>query len=790
MKLSEHWLREWVNPPLSTAELAGQLTLAGLEVESVTPAAPVSAGVVVGDVLSVAPHPQATNLHVCEVDIGTGTPLTIVCGAANVRVGMRVPTAMVGAELPDGKTIKQAKLRGVDSHGMLCSAVELGLAEASEGLLELPLDTRVGEDVYLYLRLDDMSIDVSVTPNRGDCLSVAGIAREVAALNQLTLNVPAINAVTPTVPDHLEVILEAPADCPRYAGRELRGINRSARTPLWLQERLRRSGMRSISAVVDVTNYVMLELGQPMHAFDLARLHGNIHVRRAVAGEAITLLDGQRITLNDNTLVIADDVQPQAIAGIMGGIDAAISATSDTLFLESAYFAPHAVAGRARAYGLHTESSHRFERGVDPALQRRALERATALLLEIVGGEAGPVIEVSAAAQLPQRPPITLRAPRLHRVLGLSLPAPEVTALLTRLGMQVVKESDAWQVTPPPHRFDLTIEADLIEEVARLHGYQRLPAHAPRVGLTMTPQPETRVSLARLRALLVDRGYQEVITYSFVEPGLQQLLDPAAPIALTNPISAEMSVMRTTLWCGLLATLRYNQNRQQTRQRLFESGLIFSTQANEIKQKRSIAGIITGSPAPEQWGQPQQGVDFYDIKSDVEALLGLGGLGDCRFEAAPHPALHPGQSARILRQGQVLGWVGALHPALSHPLGLDQAAYVFELSLDLLEQARVPAFREVSKFPTIRRDIAIVVEEGVSAAQIQACVAQAALDYLRDVQLFDVYRGKGIDFGRKSIALGLTLQAPSRTLTDEDVADIIERVVSTLKQQLGATLRD
>ncbi|MDA1107710.1 MAG: phenylalanine--tRNA ligase subunit beta [Proteobacteria bacterium] len=791
MKLSEHWLREWVNPPLSTAELAGQLTLAGLEVESVTPVAPVSAGVVVGAVLSVAPHPQATKLQVCEVDIGTGTPLSIVCGAANVRAGMRVPAAMVGAELPGGKTIRQAQLRGVDSYGMLCSAAELGLAEASEGLLELPLDTRVGEDVYLYLRLDDTSIDVSVTPNRGDCLSVAGIAREVAALNQLTLNVPAINEVTPTVPDHLEVIIEAPADCLRYAGRVLRGINRAARTPLWLQERLRRSGMRSISAVVDVTHYVMLELGQPMHAFDLARLHGNIHVRRAVAGEAITLLDGQRITLNADTLVIADDVQVQAIAGIMGGIDAAMSTTSDSLFLESAYFAPQAVAGRARAYGLRTESSHRFERGVAPTLQRLALERATALLLEIVGGEAGPVVDVSAAAHLPQRPPITLRAPRLQRVLGLPLPAQEVTGLLTRLGMQVAEISDGWQVTPPPHRFDVAIEADLIEEVARLHGYQRLPAHAPRVGLTMTPEPETRVNLARLRELLVDRGYQEVVTYSFVEPGLQQLLDPAtAPIALANPISAEMSVMRTTLWCGLLATLRYNQNRQQTRQRLFESGLRFTRQDNEIKQKRSIAGIVTGSPCPEQWGLPQQGVDFYDIKGDVEALLGLGGLGDCHFEASAHPALHPGQSARILRQGEVLGWVGALHPALSRTLGLDQAAYVFELSLDLLEQARVPAFREVSKFPAIRRDIAIVVEEGVSAAQVLACVTQAAEDYLRDLQLFDVYRGKGVDSGRKSIALGLTLQAASRTLTDEDVAGIIERVVGTLKQQLDATLRD
>lgn len=791
MKLSEHWLREWVNPPLSTAELAGQLTLAGLEVESVTPVAPISAGVVVGEVLSVAPHPKATKLQVCAVDIGTGTPLSIVCGAANVRVGLRVPVAMVGAELPGGKLIQQAQLRGVDSYGMLCAATELGLAETSDGLLVLPPDTRLGEDVYLYLRLDDMSIDISVTPNRGDCLSVAGIAREVAALNQLALTPPSTDAVSASITDQIDVIIEAPDDCPRYAGRVLRGIDRAISTPLWMQERLRRSGLRSINAVVDVTNYVLLELGQPLHAFDLTRLRGNLHVRRARAGEAITLLDGQQITLHDNTLVIADEAQPQAIAGIMGGLDAAIDGASDSLFLESAYFTPQAVAGRARAYGLRTESSHRFERGVDPTLQRRALERATALLLEIVGGKAGPVIEAGVARQAAPAA-ITLRSNRLQQILGLALPAEDVARLLTRLAMQIDTTADGWRITPPPYRFDIALEVDLIEEVARLHGYQRLPVRTHQAPLIMCPEPEATLKLSRLRDVLADRGYQEVVTYSFVAPELQRQLDPATPpLPLANPISTEMSVMRTTLWCGLLNVLRHNLNRQHSRQRLFESGLRFIIQGNEIKQENVISGILTGSLAPEQWAQPQQAVDFYDLKGDVEALLALGGdTGAYRFETAAHPALHPGQSARLWRDAQAVGWLGALHPAVARALGLEQAAYVFELSLDLLQQARLPAFHELSKFPAIRRDIAIVVDEAVTAAQVQACAAEAAPELVRHIQLFDVYRGKGVDSGRKSLALGLTLQASSRTLTDEEVATTLDQVVGTLQQQLGATLRD
>lgn len=791
MKFSEHWLREWVNPALSSAELAEQLTLAGLEVESVTPVAPISAGVVVGEVLSVVAHPKATKLQICEVDIGTGTPLSIVCGATNVQAGLRVPVAMVGAELPGGKLIQQVQLRGVDSYGMLCSATELGLAETSEGLLVLPLDTRLGEDVYLYLRLDDMSLDVSITPNRGDCLSVAGIAREVAALNQLTLTPPPTDAVSASITDQIDVIIEAPDDCPRYAGRVLRGIDRSVATPLWMQERLRRSGLRSINAVVDVTNYVLLELGQPMHAFDLTRLRGNLHVRRARAGEAITLLDGQQVTLHDNTLVIADEAQPQAIAGIMGGLDAAIDGASDTLFLESAYFTPQAVAGRARAYGLRTESSHRFERGVDPTLQLRALERATALLLEIVGGKAGPVIEAGIAHQAAPAA-ITLRAKRLQQILGLALPAEDVARLLTRLEMQIDTTADGWRVTPPPYRFDIALEVDLVEEVARLHGYQHLPARAHQAPLHMHPASEATLSLSRLRHALVDRGYQEVVTYSFVAPELQRQLDPATPpLPLANPISTEMSVMRTTLWCGLLNVLRHNLNRQHSRQRLFESGLRFIAQDNDVKQERVIAGLLTGSLAPEQWAQPQQAVDFYDLKGDVEALLALSGdVGAYRFENAAHPALHPGQSARLWRDAQALGWLGALHPAVARALGLEQAAYVFELNLDLLQQARLPAFHELSKFPAIRRDIAIVVDEAVSAAQVQACAAGAAPELVRHVQLFDVYRGKGVDSGRKSLALGLTLQASSRTLTDEEVTAALDQVVGTLQQQLGATLRD
>ena len=644
MKISEQWLREWVNPPLSTTELAAQLTMAGLEVEGVEPVAPASAGVVVGEVVSIAPHPNADQLKICQVNVGDTQPLTIVCGASNVRVGMRAPLAIVGAELPNGMVIKQAKLRGVESHGMLCSATELGLSEGASGLLELPADTRIGEDVYEYLRLDDVSIELSLTPNRGDCLSVAGIARELSALNNIPINIKQIQYVKEIISSKIEVKVTVPADCPRYLGRVLKGINRAAKTPLWMQERLRRSGVRSISPVVDITNYVLLELGQPMHAFDLAKLHGGIQVRHATPGEAITLLDGQRINLTPGTLVIADQHQALALAGIMGGLDAAISDGTDDLFLESAFFAPRLLAGRARSYGLHTDSSFRFERGVDPELPRLAMERATQLLLEVVGGQPGPIIEVVSPQHLPARQPIVLRKARLQQLLGIDIPADQTADILQRLGLQPTAHPAGWQVIPPSYRFDIAIEADLIEEIARVYGYNRLPTAQAQVTLSMRPQSETRLALNSLRQVLVDRGYQEIVTYSFVAPKLQQLLDPLrTPIALANPISSDMAVMRTTLWCGLIQTLIYNQNRQQTRLRLFESGLNFIKQDTDIIQEKYIAGLVMGDAYPKQWGLPARSVDFYDVKADIEALTALGGKPAAfDYTAQRHPALHPG----------------------------------------------------------------------------------------------------------------------------------------------------
>lgn len=791
MKLSEQWLREWVNPPLSTTELADMLTMAGLEVESALPVAQSFAGVVVGEITAIELHPDADNLRLCQVHIGDVAPLSIVCGAANARAGMRIPTAMIGAELPGGKFIKDTTIRGVKSEGMLCSASELGLAESSEGLLELPADTRLGEDVYLYLKLDDNALELGITPNRGDCLSIAGGAREVAALSRCTLQEPVIKPVPATLDEQREVKLEAPEDCPRYAGRIIRRIKPHVQSPLWLQERLRRSGVRSISPVVDVTNYVMLELGQPMHAFDLAKLDGGICVRRARSGETLALLDGQQVTLDGHTLVIADQRKVLAMAGVMGGLDSAIDDQTRDLFLESAWFASHTISSRARALGLHTESSHRFERGVDPQLQTRALERATQLLLEIVGGEPGPVIEVCSEAHLPKRSPINVRAERIRRVLGIAPGPDEVACMLNRLAMTVAVSPDGWRVTPPSYRFDITIEADLIEEVARLYGYNRLPYSMPRAELALAPQPEAEVLPNRMRQLLVDRGYQEVVTYSFVDPALQQLVNPGpSPITLANPLSSEMSVMRTSLWTGLVQTLLYNQNRQQKRLRIFELGLNFLTKDVNIKQDISIGGLISGEPYPEQWGLPAQSSDFYDIKADVEALLRLGGAGnDFRFTPARHPTLHPGQAACIQRSGEIVGWVGALHPSLIHKLNLDGKVYVFELALGLIKLGNVPKFSELSKYPAIRRDLAVVVDEAVSAEQVCVCVKNAVPDYAQQVQLFDVYRGKGIDSGRKSLALGLTLQARSRTLTDLEVDEIMKNILASLNNELGGTLR-
>lgn len=792
MKFSEQWLREWANPAISTDELAHLLTLAGLEVESIDPVAGEFSHTVVGQVTAIESHPDADKLNVCTVDAGQDEPLQIVCGASNVAVDMKVPVALVGAKLPGGMMIKKAKLRGVPSFGMLCSEAELGLAASADGLLALPADAPIGADVRDYLHLNDNSIELGLTPNRGDCLSLAGVAREVGVVARTAVNVPVVPEIIASVETSFPVQVEASDDCPRYVGRVIEGINRDAVTPMWMQEGLRRSGLRSLGPVIDVTNFVMLELGQPMHAFDLDKLNSGITVRHAVAGERITLLDGQEIDLSAGTLVIADGQGPLALAGIMGGSDSAVDDTTQNIFLESAFFNPLSIAGRARSYGLHTDSSHRFERGVDPQLQRKALERATGLLLKIVGGQAGPMIEVASAEHLPQPATILLRRQRIQRILGTVVADSEIEDILTRLEMTLSATEEGWNVVPPSFRFDMDIEVDLIEEIARIHGYESLPSSRAKSSAIMQPQPEGRVAISRLQQILVVRGYQEAITYSFVEPGLQKSLDPeTTPVRLSNPISEDMSVMRTSLWPGLIKTLAYNLNRQQSSVKLFETGLTFVQQGDDLVQERCIAGLISGPLMPEQWGESARDVDFYDLKGDLSALLSTtGNVDSYQFEPAAHPALHPGQCAKILQGGKAVGWIGAIHPAVEKAIGINQRAFVFELQLSCFEQAAVPHFSPVSKYPAIRRDLALVIDVKTTAAELEGVVRDVAVASLKGFHLFDVYVGEGIDSGRKSIAFGLTFQDQSRTLEDGDIDRALSQILSALTDQLGATLRE
>lgn len=792
MKFSENWLREWVSPDISTDALAAQLTMAGLEVDAVTPAAGVFTGIVVAAVIDVAAHPDADKLRVCQVDAGTGEILQIVCGAPNVAIGMRVPAALIGAQLPGDLKIKKAKLRGVESRGMLCSARELGLADDHAGLMALPTDAPIGADIRDYLQLNDSIIEVDFTPNRGDCLGVAGLTREIGVLNRAAVTMPAQSTITPTLADEFPVRVNAAAACPRYLGRIIRGINPHATTPLWMREKLRRGGLRSLGPVVDVTNYILLELGQPMHAFDLSQLVEHIDVRYARAGETMRLLDGKEIKLDDTTLVIADASKVLAIAGVMGGEESGMAEGSCDLFLECAFFMPEALAGRARRYGLQTDSSYRFERGVDFNLQQQAIERATGLLLDMVGGAVGPVTEVCHAEHLPVRAPISLRRSRIQRVLGIVLPDDEIADILVRLGAQVQVTAEGWDVTPPSYRFDMAIEADLIEDIGRIHGYNQLPNMRPLGALQGLPHPEGRVGIKQWRDSLVQRGYQEAITYSFVEPALQKAIDPEiTPVALANPISSELSVMRSSLWPGLLKTAQYNLNRQQSRIRIFEHGLTYVKQDNELKQNNYVAGLVCGSRFPEQWGAASSGLDFFDMKADVEALLGAGGCAQhFVFAAGSHPALHPGQAASIQHQGKRIGWLGMLHPELSKSLELLDNTFVFEIEGQALSQAKVPAFSEVSRFPAIRRDLAFILPLTAPAAEICGCVRASAGPLLHDLSLFDLYQGKAIESGLKSIALGLILQDSSRTLTEQDVETVLVQVQTELNAKFGATLRE
>ena len=792
MKFSEAWLREWVNPPVSTEQLADQLSMAGLEVDSVEPVAGEFEGVVVGEVLSREQHPNADKLSLCAVDAGQDEPLQIICGAANVAAGMKVPVAVVGARLPGDFRIKKAKLRGVESQGMICSAAELGLAESSDGIMPLPADAVVGSVFRDFLQLDDKAIDVDLTPDRGDCLGLAGVAREVGVINRCPVTPPDVQPVPAVVEDAFPVRLEAPEGCPRYTCRIIRNIDPFAQTPLWMQERLRRGGLRSISPVVDVTNYVMLELGQPMHGFDLRQLDREIRVRMADAGEKLLMLDGSELELRADTLIIADAEKVVAMAGIMGGEYSGVADDTRDILLESAFFAPTAIIGKARSYAMHTDASHRFERGVDPQLQIKAIERATRLLLDIAGGEPGPVVEAASEIHIEQRPEILLRRRQVSRLLGLDIDDQTVSDILTRLDMRVQPVEAGWRVTAPSCRFDIAIEVDLIEEIGRIYGYTEIPTHRSAAATVMQAEPETAFSLPRARQVLVDREYQEAVTYSFISQEMHDLMDPQhGTVALSNPISADMSIMRTSLWPGLLQTAIYNQARQQGRIRIFESGLRFIRQHNEIQQDLMLGGLLAGTAMAEQWGARSRTVDFFDAKADLEAVLALtGNAKDFIFAADQHPSLHPGQSARITRGTETLGWLGMLHPEIERQLDLPDKVFLFEIRLGQLLEGRLPAFKALSRYPSIRRDIAVVVDEGVEFGTLRDCVRAAAPETLQDVVLFDVYTGEKVDSGRKSIALGLILQETSHTLTDDEVDGVVASVLRELQIQLNAQLRD
>ncbi len=788
MRVSLDWLRDWVDTGSDVAALAHALTMAGLEIEGVERAGPALSGIIVGEVREVTKHPNAEKLNVCRVFTGTDE-VQIVCGAPNVRVGMKAPLATIGAVLPNGTQIKQAKLRGVESFGMLCSARELALNEEASGLFDLPSHFVPGTNLVEALALDDTIFEVNLTPNRGDCMSVIGIAREVAVARRADLHAPAMSPIRSEITDQFAVRLEAPQGCPKFVGRVIRGIDGKAASPFWMQERLRRAGLRPISAVVDVTNYVMLELGQPMHAYDLNRLHEAIVVRFARTGETLQLLDGRTVELTPDVLVIADTAKPLGLAGVMGGEDSGISDATTDVFLEVAYFDPATIAGRGRRYGLVTDASQRFERGVDPTLQERAIERATALLLECAGGKAGPTIVTGTAAPDLEVAPIRVRHARVQKVLGVQIAPETVADLLRRLGMTLEGGPNEWRATPPSWRFDLRIEEDLIEEVARLHGFDNIPEQPAQIAQVLAPWSERRVRNERAADLLVDRGYHEAITYTFTDANWQRILHAEDALALANPISAELAVMRLSLWPGLLQAVRANQHRQQQRIRLFEIGRRFA--AGSGAETEVISGVAVGGALAEQWGSESRTIDFFDVKADVEALLALSGdPAGFRFTAERHPALHPGQSARIWRGDRAVGWLGALHPERAARMDLTYPVFVFEIETDASLAADLPEYREISKYPAIRRDIAAIVDEELAADGLLATVRASAGELLKGVSVLSVYQGRQIEKGKKSIALGLQLQDTSRTLTDQEADAIVARVVEQLSARHGAAIRD
>ncbi len=792
MKFSENWLRSLVNPTVSQEELVARLSMAGLEVDGVDPVAEAFSGVVVGEIVAIEQHPDADKLRVCQVSNGSDT-FQVVCGAPNARQGIKIPFAMIGAKLPGDFSIKKAKLRGIESNGMLCSAKELGLSDDNAGLMELPCDAPVGKDLRDYLDLNDIVIEVDLTPNRGDCLSLRGIAREVGALYKQPMEELVIDEVQPTADDKVSVDVISSKDCPRYVSRVIKDVDVSKPTPMWMVERLRRSGIRSIDAVVDVTNYVMIELGQPMHAFDLEEIDKGLVVRMAHENETLTLLNGQEITLRSDTLLITDHAKPLAIAGVMGGEHSGISPKTKDLLLEAAFFNTITVAGKARSYGLHTDASHRFERGVDWQLAPLAMERATALLLDIVGGSAGPVVDVVSKSDLPTINHIVLRAERLNKILGIALSDEEVEQLLLPLGLTLqVKSAGIWDVTVPSYRYDIAIEEDLVEEIARLYGYNHLPVRYPQARLAPhANKQEAELNKKTLRDILVARGYQENITYSFIDPKLFKLFNPdQEPLLLANPISSDMSAMRVSLWPGLIKSLQYNINRQQDRVRIFECGLSFKGQLADLKQESMIAGLIMGTRLPQGWANAKDRVDFYDVKGDVEAILGLvGSLEQYQFTPTQHTALHPGQAAAIMREGTRVGYVGALHPELAKILDIDVPVYLFELSLGKIQQGILPAFKELSRFPEVSRDLSVLIDKSVIADKFVSTIKAAAGDYLTKIQLFDIYEGSAIGDNQKSIAVRLSWRHPERTLTDDEINIFFQAIIVVLEEQFNATLR-
>ena len=780
MQFSEQRLRRLASPKVNTADLAHQLTMAGLEVDAIESMAPAFTGVVVGRVVSTEPHPDADKLRVAMVDVGQPEPLQIVCGAANVRADIRVPVATVGAVLPGDFRIKAAKLRGVASSGMLCAEQELGLAEQSDGLWELPLDAPIGADIREYLALDDQLITLGLTPNRGDCLSLRGLARETAAVFDLDIQLPLPSAMTATTEYQREIVIEDTSACPRYVGRVIRGL-RQASSPVWLVDGLRRYGVRSVSPLVDITQWVMLELGQPMHAFDEQKLNGCVRVRRANTAEAITLLDGQVLSLRESSLVIADDHGAIALAGVMGGQGSAVSDTTVDVFLEAAHFDPLALAGEARRYGLHTDASHRFERGVDAELPRHAIELATALIVEVLGGEAGPVLEQTNAKHLPQRPAISLRRQRITRVLGFSIADDRVVALLKRLGMQVEAANEGWLVTPPSHRFDISIEVDLIEELARLTGYNNLPVAPALAAIKLAPRTESAQSLRRLKRALVDMGYQEAITFSFTEASVQQAFTPnLTPLTLTNPLSQELASMRTSLLPGLLMAVRHNQSRQQSRIRLFEAGMRFLPKADGLEQEPMLAGVLVGSALPMLWSNTKTNVDFYDLKGNIEHLLSVARVATLRFVTAQRDGFHPGQCAELYEGDTCLGVLGAIHPSTLAAFDVDGPVFAFELSQQLLALGSLPGFTPLSRFPQMQRDLALLVPLAVNADAVIGSIRQHAGADLQRVDLFDVYRGAGLPEGYYSLAITVIWQHAERTLLDAEVQGSVDNVLTAL----------